>query len=206
MLLWANLQIIMQTIKIRNNSPSERQLEEICKFIEEGKTVIIPTDTLYGIACDALNTKAINTICRIKGINPEKTNLSIICSDISMASEYARIDNYAFKLLKEETPGPITFLFKTVSSLPKAFKGRKTVGIRIPDNKICHDVVERLGHPIMTTSIEYQDDDYAKEPGLIAENYHNKIDVMIEGESGDTNPSAIIDCTGKEAIVIRKRD
>lgn len=194
----------MKTIKIWNNDASDRQLDQICDMLRNGETIILPTDTLYGIACDALNPKAIEKICRLKGINPEKTNLSIICSDISMASEYSRFDNKSFQLLRDCTPGPFTFLFKSASTLPKAFKGRKTVGIRIPDNKICLDLVTRLGHPIMTTSIEFADDDYARNPELIAEAYDGKVDLMLSCEDGDTEPSTIVDCTGADPEIIRQ--
>lgn len=194
----------MKTIKIWNEEASDRQLDQICKELEMGEIMILPTDTLYGIACDALNPKAIERICKLKGINPDKTHLSIICSDISMAAEYARFDNYAFKLLRDYTPGPYTFLFKSAPTLPKAFKGRKTVGIRIPDNKLCRDIVERLGHPLMTTSIEFTDEDYAVNPGLISEAYEGKADLILEGEEGGIVPSTIIDCTGNEPVLIRE--
>ncbi len=194
----------MKTIKIWNEEASDRQLSEICRDLEAGQIMILPTDTLYGIACDALNPKAIERICRLKGINPEKTNLSILCSDISMAAEYARFDNYAFRLLKENTPGPFTFLFKSAPTLPKAFKGRKIVGVRIPDNRLCRDIVARLGHPILSTSIQFDDTDYAISPGLIAEAYDNRVDFFLEGEDGGTEPSTIVDCTGREAEIIRQ--
>lgn len=194
----------MKTMKIWNEEASERQLSEICRDLESGSIMIMPTDTIYAIACDALSPKAIERICRLKGINPEKTNLSIICSDISMAAEYARFDNYAFRLLRDNTPGPFTFLFKSASSLPKAFKGRKIVGVRIPDNKLCRDIAARLGHPLLTTSIEFADRDYAVNPDLIAEAYNDRVDFFLEGEEGDTVPSTIIDCTGSEAIVVRE--
>lgn len=194
----------MKTMKIWNEEASERQLSEICRDLEAGSIMIMPTDTIYAIACDALSPKAIERICRLKGINPEKTNLSIICSDISMAAEYARFDNYAFRLLRDNTPGPFTFLFKSASSLPKAFKGRKIVGVRIPDNKLCRDIAARLGHPLLTTSIEFADRDYAVNPDLIAEAYNDRVDFFLEGEEGDTVPSTIIDCTGSEAVVTRE--
>lgn len=191
-------------MKIWSDEASGRQLSEICRDLEAGQTMILPTDTLYAIACDALNPKAIDRICRLKGINPEKTNLSIICSDISMAAEFARFDNYAFKLLRDNTPGPFTFLFKSASSLPRAFKGRKVVGVRIPDSKICRDIVARLGHPILSTSIEYSDPDYAINPELIAEAYNDKVDFFVEGADGDLDPSTVIDCTGSEPLVTRE--
>lgn len=195
---------VMKIIKIWNDNPSDRQIMEICRDLEAGATMIMPTDTLYGICCDALNVKAIERIARLKGINPDKTNLSVICSDISMAAEYARFDNYAFKLLKELTPGPYTFLFRAASSLPKAFKGRRIVGVRIPANDTCRRIAETLGHPLLTTSIEYADEDYAVNPELIAEAYHDKVDIFIEGADGSTVPSTIIDCTGSEPKLVRQ--
>lgn len=194
----------MKTIKIWNNDASDRQLNQICQLLQDGEIMILPTDTLYGIACDALNPKAIEKVCKLKGINPEKSHLSIICSDISMASEYSRFDNKAFQLLKVCTPGPFTFLFKSAPTLPKAFKGRKTVGVRIPDNKLCLDLVRRLGHPIMTTSIEFSDEDYARNPDLIAEAYEGNADFILSGEDGDIEPSTIVDCSGNEPVVIRQ--
>lgn len=194
----------MNTVKIWNREPSENQLSEIASMLEDGRTAIIPTDTMYALVCDATNMKAIERICRLKNINPDKTNLSILCSSISMASEYARIDNKGFELLKENTPGPYTILFRTVSTLPKAFRNRKVVGIRIPDNPIALGIVERLGRPLLTTTIQYEDEDYATNPELIAEAYDNLIDLMVEGQRGEIKLSTIIDCTGDEPVVIRE--
>ena len=159
---------------------------------------------MYAIVGDALNIKSVERICRLKGINPDKTNLSIICSDISMASEYSRIDNKGFRLMKESCPGPFTFLFKSVSALPRAFKGRKTVGIRIPDNKFDIGLAAVLGNPLITTSIEYSDEDHAVNQELIAESYEGRVDFMIEGEEGSTDVSTIVDCTGIEPEIIRQ--
>lgn len=194
----------MDTIKIWNDDPSEKQLDEIAALLEEGELVIIPTDTLYGITCDALNPKAIDKLCRLKGIKPDKTNLSIICDDISMAAEYARFNNADYRLLKENVPGAFTFLFKSSSTLPKAFKGRKTVGIRIPDCKLARDLATRLGHPLLTTSIEYEDDDYGRSPDLIAETYDGKASLMVVGEEGGLISSTIVDCLGEEPVIIRE--
>ena len=135
----------MKIIKVWNDNPSDRQLQEIVNELEMGSIMIYPTDTLYAIGCDALNVKAIDRICKLKGINPDKTNLSIICSDLSQVSEYARYDNQSFRLLKDNTPGPFTFLLKSTSSLPKAFKGRKIVGVRIPDCATIRAIVDLLG-------------------------------------------------------------
>ncbi len=194
----------MNTVKIWNDNPSDKQLDEIAAILEDGQTAIIPTDTMYALTCDAMNMRAIERICRLKGINPEKTNLSILCSDISMASEYARIDNKGFSILKNETPGPVTLLFRTVSSLPRAFKNRKTVGIRIPDSHTARSIVERLGRPLLTTTIQYEDEDYATNPELIAETYDNQIDLMVDAGKGGMVQSTIIDCTGNDPVVVRE--
>ena len=194
----------MKIIKVWNDNPSDRQLHEIVNELEMGSIMIYPTDTLYAIGCDALNVKAIDRICKLKGINPDKTNLSIICSDLSQVSEYARYDNQSFRLLKDNTPGPFTFLLKSTSSLPKAFKGRKIVGVRIPDCATIRAIVDQLGRPILTTTIEYADDDYAINVNLIAEAYDNKVDFIIDGGDGDTEPSTVIDCTLDEPEIVRE--
>lgn len=194
----------MKRVKIWNDTPSDKQLDEICAELERGKIAVIPTDTLYGICCDALNPKAIDRICRLKGINTEKNNLAIICSDISMASEYSKIDNKVYRVIKDNTPGAFTFLVKASSSLPKAFKGRKVVGIRIPDNNVARQISERLGHPLLTTSISYEDEDSAVNPDLIAEEYEDKTDIIIESEEGGTIPSTIVDLTGDFPEIIRE--
>lgn len=193
----------MKTIKIWNEQISENQLDEICTALENGEIALLPTDTLYAICCDALNSKAIERICRMKSINPEKNNLSIICSDISMASEYSKIDNSAYRILKDNTPGAFTFLLKASSSLPKAFKGRKIVGIRIPANNIPREIAARLGHPLLCTSIQYRDEDYAINPELIAEAYENRADLIVESEEGSTIPSTIVDLTGDAPEILR---
>lgn len=199
-----NLRTTMNTIKIWNEEASSKQMDQIATFLEDGKIAIIPTDTMYALACDATNMKAVDSLCRIKGINPEKTNLSILCCSISMASEYAKIDNTGYNLLKDNTPGAYTVLFRTHSKLPRAFKNRKVVGIRIPDNKIALDIVENFGKPLLVTTIEYEDEDYAINPELIAETYYNKADLMVEGEEGAIRQSTIIDCTGNDPIIVRE--
>lgn len=195
----------MKTLKIWNDNPSADQIDKIAEMIEAGELIILPTDTVYGIVCDALNSKAIAELCRIKGLNPEKNHLSVLCADISMAAEYAHIDDAGYRLLKEYTPGAFTFLFRAGRNLPKAFKGRKTVGIRIPDCRTDIEIVKALGHPVLTTSIEFADDDNAREPELIAENYsHHGISMIVDGGDGGTELSTIVDCTGDEPEILRE--
>lgn len=194
----------MKLIKIWNDTPSDKQAEQIAERLKAGEIWIIPTDSVYGIMCDALNQKAVREVCDLKRINPEKNNLSIICSDISMAAEYARIGDRTYGLMRDNTPGPITFICKAQSNLPKEFKKRKTVGIRIPDNLTARMVCEKLGNPILTTSIEYEDEDYARNPELIAEAYDDKVDGVIMGEDGGTELTTVIDCTEDSLNIIRE--
>lgn len=194
----------MKTIKIWNDEPSVKQVEQIAERLADGEIWILPTDSIYGIMCDAFNSKALDRICRLKNINPEKNNLSIISSSISMASEYAKINDRTFEMMKENTPGPYTFLCKTQSTLPKEFKKRKTVGIRIPDCNTVRMITESLGHPVMTTSIEFEDSDYARNPELIAEEYHGKVDGVVEGDEGGEIPTTIVDCTEDAPQIIRE--
>lgn len=194
----------MKSIKIWNDTPSAKQAEQIAEHLKTGEIWIIPTDSLYGIMCDALNPKAVRAVCELKNINPDKNNLSIVCDGISMAAEYARIGDRTYQLMRDETPGPITFLCKAQSNLPKEFKKRKTVGIRIPNCQTALMICEKLGNPLLTTSIEFEDEDYARNPELIMEAYEGKVDGVVIGEDGDTEPTAIIDCTEDTPIIIRE--
>ena len=194
----------MKIFKIWSDSLNDRQLNEITRDLKDGATLIAPTDTLYAIMCDALSAKAVEKVCRIKGINPDKTNLSIICADISQASEYANFNNETYKALKEFTPGPYTFLCKASHNLPAAFKRRKVVGIRIPASNVVRQIAQYLGNPLLTTSIQYEDNDYGINPELIEESYDGKVDMIIEGEEGQLTPSTILDCTGSTIEVVRE--
>ena len=195
----------MRTIKIWNDSPAENQLNEITDALEAGQLVILPTDSVYAITCDALNIKAINQLCKLKGLNPDRNHLSIICSDISMAAEYTRISNTYFNLLKHNTPGPFTFLLPAGHQLPKAFKGRKIAGVRIPDCEVTRAVAGRLGHPLLTTSIEFEDSDHAREPELIAETYSKSgICMLVDAGDGSDQYTTVIDCTESSPEIIRQ--
>lgn len=194
----------MKILKIYAENPNERYLDMAVEALRNGGIVIYPTDTLYAFGCDALNNQAIERICRLKSIKSDKTNLSIICKDISQVAEYARFSNDDYKLLRNNLPGAFTFIFPSLSSLPKAFKGRKTVGIRIPDNNIAIRLVEKLGNPIMTTSVAYEDEDYGCEPELMAQRYSDSIDVIIDAGRGELEPSTIVDCTSGEPEIIRQ--
>lgn len=180
-------------------SINQRYMQEVVEALRDGEIVIYPTDTLYALGCDALNNSAIEKICKIKSINSQKTNLSIICRDISQAAEYARIDNRAFKIIREYLPGPFTFILPASNTLPKAFKGRKTVGIRIPDNAIAIAMVEQLGNPVLTTSIEWDDAEEATNPDSIAMRYDDDATILINGGDGGIVPSTVVDLTDSSA-------
>ena len=195
----------MRILKMYTSNINDRFMDEVIDTLKDGGIIIYPTDTLYAIGCNALNNNAIERICRIKGINPQRTNLSIICSDISQASQYARIDNRVFQLLRENLPGAFTFILPAASTLPKAFKGRKTVGIRVPDNTIAREIATQLGNPILTTSIEWDDDpEDGCNPQAIALKYEDAVDIVIDGGYGELTPSTIIDCTDSATPTITR--
>ncbi len=188
----------MQTLRIYPSSVNDRFIEQAADILRRGGMMVFPTDTLYAVGCSALSTPAIDKVCRLKGLNPLKNTLSIICSDISQASEYARIDNKAFALLRAHTPGPYTFILPASQKLPKAFKGRHTVGVRIPDNPIARRLAEELGAPLLTTSIpsEGLSDDEITHPAEIALRFDSAgADLMIDGGQGSVIPSTVVDIT-----------
>jgi tRNA threonylcarbamoyl adenosine modification protein (Sua5/YciO/YrdC/YwlC family) len=193
-------------VKLYEENPNPKEIDKIVKVLQDGGLIVYPTDTVYAIGCDALNVRAVEKICRMKDINPEKSNLSIICYDLSNISEYARVDNNTFKLMKKNLPGPFTFILNTTSSLPKIYKNKKTVGIRIPGNNIIRELVHTLGNPIMTTSVKDDDEviEYTTDPELIYERYQDLVDIVVDGGYGGIEASTIVDCTGDEPEIIRQ--
>lgn len=193
-------------VKIYPENPNQREIDKVIQVLQDGGLIIYPTDTVYAMGCDALNVRAVEKICRMKNINPAKSNLSIICYDLSNISEYARVENSTFKIMKKNLPGPFTFILNTTSSLPKIYKNKKTVGIRVPDNNIIRELVRNLGNPILTTSVKDKDEmmEYSTDPELIHEEYQDQIDIIIDGGYGGIEPSTIVDCTGDEPEITRQ--
>lgn len=193
-------------LKLYNENPNPREIEQVVSVLRDGGIVIYPTDTLYGIGCDALNVRAVERICELKGINPQKSNLSIICNDLSIISEYAKVDTPTFKLMKRNLPGPFTFILPTTSSLPKIYKNRKTVGIRVPDNNIIREIVVQLGNPVLSTSVKDENDEieYTTDPELIHEKWGEIADIVIDGGVGGLEPSTVVDCTSHDPEIIRQ--
>ena len=193
-------------IKTYPENPNPKAIDKVISVLRDGGLVIYPTDTVYAIGCDALNVRAVEKICQIKGVNPQKSGLSIICYDLSNLSAYAKVSNSAFKLMKKNLPGPFTFILPTSSELPKIYKNRREVGIRVPDNNIIRQLVKELGNPILTMSIHDEDEyiEYSTDPELIAEKYEDVVDVVIDGGMGGTEASTVIDCTSDEFVIVRQ--
>ncbi|MBJ2174640.1 threonylcarbamoyl-AMP synthase [Aureibaculum sp. A20] len=196
-----------QFIKIYNENPNPKEISKVVEVLRKGGLIIYPTDTIYGLGCDITNAKAMGKIARIKGIKLEKANLSFICNDLSHLSDYVKqINTPTYKILKRALPGPYTFVLPGNNSLPKAFKNKKTVGIRVPDNNIVREIVRELGNPIVSTSIRDDDDviEYTTDPELIFEKWQKLVDIVIDGGYGDNQPSTVIDLSEDEIVVIRE--
>lgn len=194
-------------IKIYEDKPSEAAIKKVVEVLRNGGLVIYPTDTVYGLGCDITNSRALEKIAKIKGIKLEKANFSFVCSDLSNLSDYVKqIDTATFKVLKRALPGPYTFILPGNNDLPKEFRKKKTVGIRVPDNNIAREIVKLLGNPIVSTSIHDEDEviEYSTDPELIFEKWQNKVDLVIDGGYGDNVASTIIDLTGYEPEVVRE--
>lgn len=194
-------------IKIYPDKPSEAAIAKVVKVLQNGGLVIYPTDTVYGLGCDITNSRALEKIAKIKGVKLEKANFSFICHDLSNLSDYVRqIDTSTFKILKRALPGPYTFILPGNNNLPKEFKKKTTVGIRVPDNNIVLEIVRQLGNPIVSTSIRDEDDviEYTTDPELIFEKWQNLVDLVIDGGYGDNVGSTIIDLSEYEPVIVRE--
>ena len=191
-------------VKIYNENPNPKEIAKVVKVLQSGGLVIYPTDTIYGLGCDITKTKSLEKIAQIKGVQLEKANLSFICNDLSHLSDYVKqLDSTTFKILKRALPGPYTFILPGSNNLPKVFKKKKTVGIRIPDNNIIRTLVAELGNPIVSTSIRDEDDvlEYTTDPELIFEKWQGLVDIVIDGGYGDNEPSTVIDLTEEPSVI-----
>lgn len=195
-------------LSIHPKNPEERKIKQVVDCLQEGGVIIYPTDTIYGLGCDLHNPRAIERICQIKGIKPKKANFAFICHDLSHISEYARsLSNATFRLMKRALPGPFTFVLQATNKVPKILdNNRKTVGIRIPNHPIPRMIVEKLGNPIITTSLHNDEDEiiaYITDPELIYEKFSSLVDIVIDGGTGGMKPSTIVDCTTDSFEIIR---
>ena len=193
-------------LQIFPTSINTKHIQQIVECLEKDGVIIIPTDTVYAFACSLQSRKAIERICKLKGVKPEKANFSLLCYDLSHISDFAKpFDTAIFRLMKNSLPGPFTFILNAGSKVPEIFRwNKKTIGIRVPDNNIARTIVHELGHPLIVTSVHDEDHtiDYTTDPNVIDEKFSNDVDIIIDGGSGQFTPSTIIDCTGSEPVVI----
>jgi tRNA threonylcarbamoyl adenosine modification protein (Sua5/YciO/YrdC/YwlC family) len=194
-------------LKLYEKGTDMRKIEQIVSCLRNGGVIIYPTDTVYGMGCDIHNARAVERVCQIKGIKPNKNNFSFICNNLSNISDYAKVSTVAFKLMKKSLPGPFTFILDGNNKVPKVLsQSKKTVGVRIPDNSITRLIVQELGNPIITTSLHDEDDilEYPTDPELIFERFQNLVDIVIDGGYGKNIPSTIVDATNDDFEIIRQ--
>jgi tRNA threonylcarbamoyl adenosine modification protein (Sua5/YciO/YrdC/YwlC family) len=194
-------------LKIYSDNPQENLIAEVVKSLNNGGIIIYPSDTVYALGCNIFDIRAMEKLAQIKKIKLEKAHFSIICNDLSHLSQFTKaIDTSTFRLLKNNVPGPFTFILEANKNLPLAYKGKKTVGIRVPDHLIPQMIVEKLGHPIASTSIKDDDEviEYSTDPELIAEKYENLVDIVIDSGFGENIASTIVDLTSGEPEILRQ--
>ena len=193
-------------ISIHPTNPQPRQLAIIKDCLESCGIIAYPTDTIYGLGCDIFHPEAVEKICAIKKVSPEKAQLSFICSDLSHLSNYAKsINNSLFRILKSTLPGPFTFVLPASKEVPKILQNKKkTIGLRIPDNKIALAIIETLGHPILSASFPGENIEDYTDPEIIQEHWGKQVDIVVDGGIGGIIPSTVVDCTTDEYIILRQ--
>ncbi len=194
-------------LRIYPDNPQENLIDEVVRTLDRGGLIIYPSDTVYALGCNIFDIRAMEKLAQIKKVKLDKAFFSIICNDLSHLSEFTRpIDTSTFRYLKNNVPGPFTFILEANKSLPLAYKGKKTVGIRVPDHIIPQLIVTKLGHPIASTSIKDEDEvlEYSTDPELIAEKYDHLVDIVIDSGYGDNVASTIVDLTGGEPEILRQ--
>ncbi len=193
-------------INIHSQNPQPRLIRQVAESLKRGGIVIYPTDTIYGLGCDIFQPKAIESICRIKGVESQRAQLSFVCYDLSDLSHYAKqLSTPMYRLLKQCLPGPYTFILEASKQVPKILKTKKdTIGIRVPDNKIARCIVQELGNPILSATLPGEYVEEYTDPEIINEKFKKLVDIVIDGGIGGMEPSTIIDFTGDEPIVTRQ--
>jgi tRNA threonylcarbamoyl adenosine modification protein (Sua5/YciO/YrdC/YwlC family) len=195
-------------IRIHPETPDPRQVKKAVELLRDGGVVIYPTDGVYAFGCDIYKSKAVERIAQLKGIKPEKADFSFVFDELSRITEFARpVDTPVYKLLKHCLPGPYTFILNANNQVPKLFKNNKrTIGIRIPDHKICRYLVNELGNPMISTSVHDEDEilEYTTDPELIHERYRDRVDLVIDGGYGALVPSTVIDCSDGYPVLVRQ--
>lgn len=197
-------------LKLYQHDNSQRTVNMLCDVLRDDARGVVayPSDSGYAIACNALHPRAVERICEIKGILPAKSHFSIVCYDMSEISKYARVDNKTFKLMKHNLPGPFTFILEGLNLLPKVFRSRRTLGIRMPSSPLVMEMLRIAGCPLMTASLPLMDGDapeYSSDPELVDERWGERVDYVIDGgENAPWSPTTIVDCTGREPEIVRQ--
>jgi len=193
-------------IQIHPDNPQPRLIKQVAECLKNGGIIAYPTDTIYGLGCDIFQHKSIERICKIKNIDPQKAQLSFICQDLSKLSDYTKsIDTPLYRMLKTHLPGPYTFILPASKQVPKILQSKKsTIGLRVPDNNICQDILQELGNPILSTSFPGEMVEEYTDPEIIHEKFEHLIDMVIDGGIGGMVPSTIVDCTTDEWKMIRE--
>ncbi len=197
-----------ELLKIHPQNPEPRKIRHVVDIVLQGGLIVYPTDTVYGLGCNLMNKKAIERLCHVLDIKPQKLDLSFICKDLSQISEYVRrIDTPIFKMLKKVLPGPFTFILESSSKVPKILNvNKKTVGVRIPDHQVPAMIVDALGNPLITASIKNEDiiREYTTDPEEMFEDLKHVVDLVIDSGAGGNIPSTVIDCTGPQLQIVRQ--
>ncbi|HEU5146189.1 MAG TPA: L-threonylcarbamoyladenylate synthase [Chryseosolibacter sp.] len=197
-----------ELLKIHPDNPEQRKIRHVVDVLLNGGIIVYPTDTVYGIGCNLMNRKAVERLCRVLDIKPQKLDLSFICRDLSQISEFARrIDTPIFKLLKKSLPGPFTFILESSSKVPKILDvNKKTVGIRMPDHAVPMSIVEVLGNPLITSSLKNEDiiREYTTDPAEMYEDLKHLVDIVVDSGAGGNVPSTVVDCTSDEIRIVRQ--
>lgn len=194
----------MKRLSIHPVNPQGRHLKAAAEVLRNGGLVIYPTDSVYGLGCDLFNKKAVERIYQIKG-NDKRKLLSFICPDLKGIAEYAYVSNSAYKIMRHLLPGPYTFILTATKQVPRILlENRKTVGIRVPDNVICHGLLSEFGTPIISTSACLPDQDYVSDPDEIAATFERTVELLLDAGPGGREPSTIVDMTQEEPILIRQ--
>jgi tRNA threonylcarbamoyl adenosine modification protein (Sua5/YciO/YrdC/YwlC family) len=203
---FVNNNLINVLIQIHPQNPQPRLIKQVAECLKDGGVIIYPTDTIYGLGCDINQHKAIERICKIKNVDPQKAQLSFICRDLSHLSDYTKaIDTPLYRMLKSYLPGPYTFILPASKEVPKILQSKKaTVGLRVPDNIICQHILDELGNPILSASLPGEMVEEYTDPEVIYENFGDKVDFVIDGGIGNMIPSTVVDCTTNEWTIIRQ--
>jgi len=193
-------------INVHPVNPQPRLIKQIVDCLKSGGIIVYPTDTIYGLGCDIFQPAAIEKICQLKNLNPLKAQLSFICKDLSHLSDFTKnIDTPLFRKLKSHLPGPFTFILPASKQVPKLLQTKKsTIGIRIPNNEICMQILEALGNPIISTSLPGEFVEDYTDPEIIQQNIGHKVDLVVDGGIGGTEPSTIVDCSTDDWQVVRQ--